>query len=92
MVIPSFTGDGMAIALSTAKDCAYEFDRRQKDLPSDVERIQQEMKKQMRWALMGQGILKFPWLINLFMAVPSFSLLLIKTIFQENQDFKKRYS
>ena len=30
MVIPSFTGDGMAIALSTAKSCAYEFDRRQK--------------------------------------------------------------
>jgi flavin-dependent dehydrogenase len=30
MVIPSFTGDGMAIALSTAKDCAYEFNAHQK--------------------------------------------------------------
>jgi len=85
MVIPSFTGDGMAIALSTAKNCAYEFDYRQKGLPVHVGQIQEKLKKQMYWALIAQTILKFSWVIDLCMSIPRISFFLIKTIFQKTR-------
>ncbi len=85
MVIPSFTGDGMAIALSTAKNCAYEFDCRQKDRKVQVEQIQKRLKKQMHWAFIAQGFLKYPWAIEWCMSVPVLSFFLIKTIFQKTR-------
>jgi flavin-dependent dehydrogenase len=85
MVIPSFTGDGMAIALSTARNCVDEFDHHQKGLKSQSGTMQKLLKKQMRWALLGHAILKFPWLADRCMSVLGCKSFLIKTIFQKTR-------
>ena len=85
MVIPSFTGDGMAIALSTAKNCVYEFDYRQKGLKFKIEPMQKMLKKQMKWALMANTILKFSWATEVGLSIPQFSSFFIKTIFQKTR-------
>lgn len=85
MVIPSFTGDGMAIALSTARNCVYDFDARQKGFKSRTAPIQKILKKQMRWALAGHAILKFPWLADGCKSIPGLDSFLIKTIFQNTR-------
>lgn len=90
MVIPSFTGDGMAIALSTAKNCAYEFDCRQKGMSVHAGQIQENLKKQMHWALTAQTMLKFSWLIDLGMSIPGFSLSLIRIIFNKTRISKMK--
>jgi len=83
MVIPSFTGDGMAIALSTARDCVHEFNAQQKGLKArPVRRI---WAQQMRWALMGHAIFKYPWLADICMAVPGVSSFLTGAIFQKTR-------
>ena len=85
MVIPSFTGDGMAIALSTAKNCAYEFDQRQKGLNFQTGLMQRNLKKQMDWALMANSILKSSWFTQACLSIPQFSSFFIKTIFQQTR-------
>lgn len=85
MVIPSFTGDGMAIALSTAKNCAHEFDHRQKGLKFQTELMQRKLKKQMDWALMSNAILKSSWATEIGLSIPEFSSFMIKTIFQQTR-------
>ena len=85
MVIPSFTGDGMAIALSTAKNCAYEFDKRQKGLKFQNGLLQRKLKKQMDWALMANSILKSSWATQAGLSIPQFSSFIIKTIFQQTR-------
>ena len=70
MVIPSFTGDGMAIALSTAKQCAYEFNCHQKGLKIQVKPMQGTLEKQMRWALTGHAVLKYPSLMDMCGSMP----------------------
>jgi len=85
MVIPSFTGDGMAIALSTAKDCAHRFNEYQKGLKSKVKPMQRELKKQMRWARIGHTILKNPWLVDICAFIPALKSILIETIFNRTR-------
>ena len=85
MVIPSFTGDGMAIALSTARDCAYEFDRQQKGIKPEIQNKQRMLNKQMRWGLLGHTILKFHWLVDMCSIIPGFNPFLIKTIFKKTR-------
>ncbi|MBP9855565.1 MAG: NAD(P)/FAD-dependent oxidoreductase [Candidatus Omnitrophica bacterium] len=84
-VIPSFTGDGMAIALSTAKDCVYEFHCRQKNLPFETKSMQRKLKKQMHWALLAHAILKTSWLLNVCVSVPPCSRFLIETFFKNTR-------
>jgi menaquinone-9 beta-reductase len=90
MVIPSFTGDGMAIALSTARNCAYEFDYRQKGLKFQVEPMHKILKKQMNWALMAHAILKSSWATEVGVSIPQFNTFLIKRIFQETRISKMK--
>jgi len=78
MVIPSFTGDGMAIALSTARNCAYEFH-------GHARPMQGTLRKQMHWAFMGHTILKYPWLADMCTAVPKLSPFLTETIFKKTR-------
>lgn len=85
MVIPSFTGDGMAIALSTAKNCVYEFNYRQKGLKFQLEPMQQILEKQMRWALMAHAILKSSFLTEMCMAIPRLRSFFIETIFKKTR-------
>jgi flavin-dependent dehydrogenase len=85
MVIPSFTGDGMAIALSTARNCVDEFDCHQKGFKYLVGPMQKILEKQMRWALSGHVILKYPWLTDMCRRIPKLSPLLIETIFQKTR-------
>jgi len=85
MVIPSFTGDGMAIAISTAKNCAYEFDHRQKGQGFQSEPMQRILKKQMNWALMANTILKSSWAIEMGLLIPPLSSFLIKTVYQKTR-------
>jgi len=85
MVIPSFTGDGMAIALSTAKNSVYEFDYRQRGSTYKTEPIQRILKKQMSWALMANSILKSSWATEVVLSIPNFSSFFIKTIFQQTR-------
>jgi flavin-dependent dehydrogenase len=90
MVIQSFTGDRMAIALSTAKNCAYEFDHRQKGLKFRIDLMRKIMKKQMNWALMAHAILKSSWATDAGVSIPMFSSFLIKKIFLETRIFKMK--
>ena len=90
MVIPSFTGDGMCIALSTAKNCVDGFDHRQKGLNDEVELMQRKLKKQMNWALMANAILKSSWATELGLSIPQLSSFFIKTIFQQTRMAKMR--
>lgn len=83
MVIPSFTGDGMAIALSTARNCAYEFNDHQKGF--EVKPKQKILEKQMRWALLGHFILKNSWLADICMSIPRLRIFLVETIFQKTR-------
>jgi len=85
MVIPSFTGDGMAIALSTAKNCAYEFDHRQKGREFQSGPMQKILKKQMNWALMANAILKLSWITEVGLCIPQLSSFLIKMIFEQTR-------
>lgn len=85
MVIPSFTGDGMAIALSTAKDCAHAFNERQKGLRSKVHPMQRKLQKQMRWALLGHAILRSAWLMELCAVIPGLKIFLINTVFKRTR-------
>jgi hypothetical protein len=85
MVIPSFTGDGMAIALSTAKNCAYAFDRRQKGIEVQLQPMQRTLQEQMRWAFMGHTILKSSWLVDICAFVPGLKSFLIETIFEKTR-------
>jgi flavin-dependent dehydrogenase len=85
MVIPSLTGDGMAIALSTAKDAAYEFHSRQQGLSIDVEQTRKGLERQMHWAFLAQNFLKAPWAMDLCMRIPGLSHFLIETIFQKTR-------
>jgi len=89
-VIPSFTGDGMAIALSTAKSSVDEFESRQKGRKAQVEPIQKILKKQMRWALMTHTLLKFPWAIELCLVIPGYSSFWIQTIFLKTRISKMK--
>ena len=85
MVIPSFTGDGMAIALSTAKNCAYEFNSRQKGLKVQFQPMQRILQKQMRWAFMGHTILKSSWLVDICTFIPGLKFFLIDIIFKKTR-------
>ena len=85
MVIPSFTGDGMAIALSTAKNCAYEFNYRQKGLKFQTEPMRKILKKQMNWALMANTILKSSWATEVCLCMPPVSSFLIETIYRKTR-------
>jgi flavin-dependent dehydrogenase len=85
MVIPSFTGDGMAIALSTAKNCAYEFDHRQKGQKYQSEPMQRILKKQMNWALMANTVLKSSWATEVCLFIPPVSSFLSKTIYRKTR-------
>lgn len=84
-VIPSFTGDGMAIALSTAKSCAYQFDAHQKGMTFQADRMQNTLRTQMSWALMGHSILKSPGMTDLCLLIPKCGHFLIKTIFNKTR-------
>lgn len=84
-VIPSFTGDGMAIALSTAKSCACQFDAHEKGMTFQSDPMQKTLRTQMSWALMGHAILKSSWLTDICMIIPKCSPFLIKTIFNKTR-------
>jgi hypothetical protein len=85
MVIPSLTGDGMAIALSTARHCAYGFNGRQKGLKVEDGPQQRMLEKQMHWALIGHAILKYPWAIDTGLCVPGLGAFLIEMIFKKTR-------
>jgi flavin-dependent dehydrogenase len=85
MVIPSFTGDGMAIALSTAKSSVYEFNSRQKGPKVRFQPMQRILQKQMRWALMGHTILKSSQLVDICAVIPGLKSFLIDTIFKKTR-------
>lgn len=85
MVIPSFTGDGMAIALSTARDCVVEFNSRRKGFKVEIQTMQIELRKQMRWAFIGHTILKSAWMIDLCAFIPGLKAFLIETIFKKTR-------
>jgi flavin-dependent dehydrogenase len=85
MVIPSLTGDGMAIALSTARRCVQEFDCRQKGLKIQMGPMQKMLEKQMRWALTGHAILKYPWATDMCRHIPRLRSFLIETIFEKTR-------
>jgi len=75
----------MAIALSTAKDCAYEFNRRQKGLKVHNQLLQKILKQQMHWALLGHAILKSPWALEVCALIPGIKSFLIETIFNKTR-------
>jgi flavin-dependent dehydrogenase len=85
MVIPSLTGDGMAIALSTAKYAVEEFQGRQNRRGHLRDVMNNSLKKQLRWAMMAHFFLKFSWLTELCMRVPQLGTFLIKTFFQKTR-------
>jgi flavin-dependent dehydrogenase len=84
-VIPSFTGDGMAIALNTAKSCVHAFDHRQRKTRGAPEPIQKILKRQMRWALVAHRLLKSSWVVEFCMLLPGIPKLLIQTFFQKTR-------
>jgi menaquinone-9 beta-reductase len=90
MVIPSFTGDGMAIALCTAKNCAYEFDNRQKGPKFQIDPLQKIMKTQMNWAMSAHAIFNSLWATNAGLSIPMFNSFLIKKIFHETRISKMK--
>jgi flavin-dependent dehydrogenase len=85
MVIPSFTGDGMAIALSTARNCTHEFNSHQKGLKFQGQSMQKMLEKQMHWALAGHAILKYPWLTDGCLSIPGISSFLVESIFKKTR-------
>ena len=90
MVIPSFTGDGMAIALSTAKNSVDEFDDRQKGRKFQIKPMEKILRKQMDWALMASAILKSSWATEVGLSSPKFSSFFIETVFQETRMAKMK--
>lgn len=90
MVIPSFTGDGMAIALGTAKDCVDEFTARQKGEDWESAITKDILNRQMRWACLGQFLLNSFFITELCMAIEPCGQFLIKTFFEKTRISKNR--
>jgi flavin-dependent dehydrogenase len=84
-VIPSFTGDGMACALNTAKNCVYNFDSLKKGLPVDGGLMYKVLKRQMRWAFWAQTFLQYPWLIEAGASNSGVSRFLIQRFFEKTR-------
>lgn len=71
-VIPSLTGNGIAIALLSARISALVYDRKSKGESEGLHRLTRTLERQIRWSSFGHRLYKTPPLMDLAILITRF--------------------